>query len=83
MNTDRTGGNPSPAPDPRSTSSPERGAGVPPGETPPAESSTGPETGPRQETSRGWAKGPLIVIAVLVAFMAAFFLAYAIFLMNL
>lgn len=51
---------------------------VPPGETPPAESSTGPETGPRGDVTRGWAKGPLIAIGVVVVLCAAFFLVYAI-----
>lgn len=65
-----------PEPDPRAP-----GGGVPPGETPPAESSTGSGTGPRQETSRGWATGPLLIILIVAAVFAAFFLVYAITLM--
>ncbi|WP_329013243.1 DUF6480 family protein [Streptomyces sp. NBC_00690] len=68
--------NTDPKPDPG-----EPGGGVPPGQTPPAESSTGSGTGPRQETSRGWAKGPLLIILAIAACFAAFFLAYAIILM--
>ncbi|MFI1018712.1 DUF6480 family protein [Streptomyces sp. NPDC020965] len=66
----------SPDPYPASSPGPARG-GVPPGETPPAESSTGSETGPRGDQSRGWGKGPLIVLSVIVLLFAAFFLAYA------
>ncbi|WAP60070.1 DUF6480 family protein [Streptomyces sp. S465] len=52
---------------------------VPPGETPPAEGST-PDAGP-QETynpTKGWAKGPTIVILALVVLFVAFCLAFAI-----
>ncbi|MEU0372856.1 DUF6480 family protein [Streptomyces sp. NPDC006283] len=66
-----------PDPDPRNTSGVRPGDGVPPGETPPGEGSTGSETGPRGDQSRGWAKGPLIAIGIVVALFAAFFLAYA------
>ncbi|MFE1749220.1 DUF6480 family protein [Streptomyces anandii] len=67
-----------PDPDPRSTPGLEPGGGVPPGETPPAESSM-PEAGPRQpdSTARGWAKAPLTIILLLVLVMAVGFLAYA------
>lgn len=54
-----------------------QGLGVPPGETPAGESSTGSETGPRGDLSRGWGKGPLIAITVVVVLCAGFFLAYA------
>lgn len=67
-----------PDPEPERTTGLEPGGGVPPGETPPAESSM-PEAGP-QEThnpTKGWAKAPLTLILVLVALIAAFFLAYA------
>ncbi|MCM2394128.1 DUF6480 family protein [Streptomyces albipurpureus] len=56
----------------------DQGVGVPPGETPAGESSTGSETGPRGDLSRGWGKGPLIVISVVVVLCAGFFLAYAV-----
>lgn len=57
--------------------------GVPPGETPPAEGSTA-EAIPQHEyqTTRGWAKTPMIVITLLVIMVAGFFLAYAITLMQ-
>ncbi|MER5493115.1 DUF6480 family protein [Streptomyces sp. LE64] len=56
-------------PDPR--------GGVPPGETPPAESGTGPATGPREDTERGWAALPLTLILIVALVFAAFFLVYA------
>ncbi len=68
-----------PDPDPERTTGLEPGGGVPPGETPPAESSM-PEAGPRDITynpGKGWAKGPLTVILALVVLVAAFFLVYA------
>lgn len=67
-----------PDPEPERTPGLESGGGVPPGETPPAESSM-PEAGPRQpdSTSRGWAKAPLTIILVLVLVIAIGFLAYA------
>jgi hypothetical protein len=42
-----------------------------------------PEAGPRETHNppKGWAKGPLTVIIVLVVLVAAFFLAYALTLM--
>ncbi|MFF4667303.1 DUF6480 family protein [Streptomyces sp. NPDC001282] len=66
-----------PDPDPRHTTGLEPGGGVPPGETPPAEGSTS-EAGPRNEPPKGWAAGPLIAILVIVVFVAAFFLVYAV-----
>ncbi|MFF3849222.1 DUF6480 family protein [Streptomyces sp. NPDC002328] len=68
----------SPDPEPERSTGLEPGGGVPPGETPPAESSL-PEAGPRQpqHASKGWAKAPLTLIIVLTVLVAAFFLAYA------
>ncbi|MFH8499977.1 DUF6480 family protein [Streptomyces coeruleorubidus] len=68
----------SPDPEPERTSGLEPGGGVPPGETPPAESSM-PEAGPRETHNppKGWAKAPMAVIIVLAVLIAAFFLAYA------
>ena len=67
-----------PDPEPERTSGLEPGGGVPPGETPPAESSM-PEAGPRETHNppKGWGKGPLTLIIVLAVLVAAFFLAYA------
>lgn len=65
-----------PDPEPRETPGLEPGGGVSPGDTPPGESSTS-GAGPRQETSKGWAMGPLIAILVVAALVAGFFLAYA------
>jgi hypothetical protein len=72
----------SPDPEPERTPGLEPGGGVPPGETPPAESSM-PEAGPQETHNppKGWAKAPLTLIIVLVALIAAFFLAYALVLM--
>ncbi|MFI6206457.1 DUF6480 family protein [Streptomyces sp. NPDC051041] len=71
-----------PDPEPERASGLEPGGGVPPGETPPAESSM-PEAGPRETHNppKGWAKAPLTLIIVLTVLVAAFFLAYAIVLM--
>ncbi len=68
-----------PDPDPERSTGLEPGGGVPPGETPPAESSM-PEAGPREthNPAKGWSKGPMTAILVLVALIAAFFLVYAI-----
>ncbi|MGI5262419.1 DUF6480 family protein [Streptomyces angustmyceticus] len=52
--------------------------GVPPGETPPGEGSTGAETGPRDSQTRGWATGPVIILGIIVVLCAAFFIAYAV-----
>ncbi|MER5808460.1 DUF6480 family protein [Streptomyces sp. NPDC002033] len=52
--------------------------GVPPGETPPCESSTGSGAGPYRPLTRGWAMGPLVLICLLALSVALFFLAYAI-----
>ncbi|WP_374772073.1 DUF6480 family protein [Streptomyces sp. NBC_01310] len=65
-----------PDPGPRNTSRPY--GGVPPGETPPCESSTGSGAGPYRPLTRGWAMGPLVVICLLALVCALFFLAYAI-----
>ena len=51
---------------------------MPPGKTPPGEGSTGAETGPRDDLSRGWAKGPAIIIGIVVILCAAFFMGYAV-----
>ncbi|MFC5633006.1 DUF6480 family protein [Streptomyces bullii] len=68
----------SPDPEPERSSGLEPGGGVPPGETPPAESSM-PEAGPRETHNppKGWAKAPLALILVVTVLVAAFFLAYA------
>ncbi|MCM1948382.1 MULTISPECIES: DUF6480 family protein [Streptomyces] len=74
-----TPSNPDPAP--RVTpGDPTPGAvgGVPPGETPPAESGTGTGTGPYRPLRRGWAAGPLLIVGLLVVAFALFFLVYAI-----
>ncbi|MGC5342961.1 DUF6480 family protein [Streptomyces sp. DT24] len=63
-------------PDPRETSGLDPQGGVPVGDTPPAEGSMS-ETGPRHEPTKGWAKGPLIAILVVVVLVAAFFLFFA------
>ncbi|MGX1274045.1 DUF6480 family protein [Streptomyces phaeoluteigriseus] len=67
-----------PDPEPERSTGLEPGGGVPPGETPPAESSM-PEAGPQETHNppKGWAKGPLTLIVVLAVLVAAFFLAYA------
>ncbi|MFF7853246.1 DUF6480 family protein [Streptomyces sp. NPDC007904] len=69
----------SPDPEPERSTGLEPGGGVPPGETPPAESSM-PEAGPYEthNPTKGWAKGPLTAILALVVLIAAFFLVYAI-----
>ncbi|MCB5164277.1 DUF6480 family protein [Streptomyces bambusae] len=67
-----------PDPDPRPASGLPGGVRVPPGETPPAESGTGPATGPYRPIVRGWGKGPLAAIIALAVIVALFFLAYGI-----
>ncbi|WP_404953545.1 DUF6480 family protein [Streptomyces sp. 147326] len=65
-------------PDPGPRNTPRPYGGVPPGETPPGESSTGSGAGPYRPLTRGWAKGPLLLICLLALVCALFFLAYAI-----
>ncbi|MFG2212673.1 DUF6480 family protein [Streptomyces sp. NPDC048638] len=67
-----------PDPDRHQTPGLPQDGGVPPGETPPAEESTGSETGPRGDLTRGWGKAPLIVIGIVVAVFVVFFIAYAV-----
>lgn len=67
-----------PDPEPERSTGLEAGGGVPPGETPPAESSM-PEAGPHQvdDRAKGWGRGPLTAILALAVVVAAFFLVYA------
>ncbi|MFG2533254.1 DUF6480 family protein [Streptomyces sp. NPDC048516] len=65
-------------PDPRRSPGLAPGVGVPPGETPQGEGSTGAETGPRDKQTRGWATGPVVILAIIVVLCAAFFIAYAV-----
>lgn len=68
-------------PEPSQTPGVEPG-GVPPGETPPCEGSISEATHRDDyDRTRGWGKGPLIAITVLVVLVAGFFLAYAVSLM--
>ncbi|MET9605955.1 DUF6480 family protein [Streptomyces sp. NPDC006512] len=70
---------PLPEPDPRlRAAGPGPSTGVPPGETPPGESSTGSGAGPYRPLTRGWGKGPLVLICLLALAVALFFLAYAV-----
>lgn len=69
---------PDPDPDPGNATGLEPGGSVPPGETPPAESSmsgAGPDES--HNPTKGWSKGPLAVIIGLAVVVAAFFLVYA------
>ncbi|MFI9743290.1 DUF6480 family protein [Streptomyces sp. NPDC052494] len=65
-------------PDPEQHNPFRRNPGVPPNDTPPGESSTGSGAGPYRPLTRGWAKGPLLVICLVAVACALFFLAYAI-----
>ncbi|WP_030829260.1 DUF6480 family protein [Streptomyces hygroscopicus] len=69
-----------PAPDQGPDRSPglPQGGGVPPEETPPAEGST-LDAGPEEtyNPTKGWAKGPTILILVLVLLFVAFCVAFA------
>lgn len=66
-----------PDPDPEHTTGLEPGGSVPPGETPPAEDSmsgTGPDEA--HNPTKGWAKAPLILIALVVVLFVAGYIGY-------
>ncbi|MFG2754748.1 DUF6480 family protein [Streptomyces xanthophaeus] len=69
---------PVPEPDRRAAAEAQARRGVPPGETPAGESSTGSGAGPYRPLTRGWGMGPLVLICLLALVCALFFLAYAI-----
>ncbi|WP_069812243.1 DUF6480 family protein [Streptomyces sp. TP-A0874] len=66
-------------PDPKRLPGLDQGGGVPPGDTPPAEGSTS-DAGPREthNPTRGWSKGPLIAMSLIVLLFAVFILAGAV-----
>ncbi|MER7410202.1 MULTISPECIES: DUF6480 family protein [Streptomyces] len=68
---------PNPDPDPERTPGLERGGGVPPGETPPAEGST-PDAGPLEthNPTTGWSRTPVILIGLVVACFVVLFLGW-------
>ncbi|MGW1952797.1 DUF6480 family protein [Streptomyces sp. NPDC001920] len=69
----------SPDPEPTRTPGLEPGSGVPPGETPPAESgSTSAISHPQTELRKGWGPGPLVLIMVIVALVAIGLIAMAV-----
>ncbi|MEU7137082.1 DUF6480 family protein [Streptomyces sp. NPDC046261] len=67
-----------PDPDVPRTPGEKGGGGVPPGETPPGEDSTA-GAGPREtyNPTRGWGKGPVIVIGFCVLAMFVLFIIWA------
>ncbi|MEE1927026.1 DUF6480 family protein [Streptomyces sp. TRM 70351] len=68
---------PAPDPDPGRASGLEPGGGVPPGETPPAEDSMSgalPDEKDHNPT-KGWSKGPLVVLALVVLVFIGYFVA--------
>ncbi|MET9803179.1 DUF6480 family protein [Streptomyces sp. NPDC006368] len=67
-----------PDPDPDRTPGLDAGGGVPPGETPPAESSmSGALPRETHNPPTGWAKAPLAIILLIVVLVAALFGAMA------
>ncbi|MFJ9822338.1 DUF6480 family protein [Streptomyces sp. NPDC101151] len=69
-------------PEPRRTPGFQRGTGVPPGETPPAEGSTTAAISyPEPELRRGWGPVPLALIMLVVALIAVGLMAMAVALM--
>lgn len=72
-------------PDPDPDTTPDLGPGGSPaaGDTPPAEGSTS-EAGPREthNPTKGWAKGPVLALLVVVILVAAFFLVYGLLILT-